>query len=601
MPKVFFLSFSVFLLFSGLPTKAEILTPTIIEKPLIIEHEFSFPRISRTLFDTEPFQDLLWSNDLKTAEKLWIKLDKELGRVDDIDLIKLTKIIDKLYDQGFKIESSLLSNLFTPKESAGMINPDWEKSKNLFLEEAKEAERFNFYVQNYFLIPSTLLANSVQKSLNKIRKDVFENNYLDIRKELLESPYKGTFSKIYLDLISEKMKDNSFEQLSDLKELGDFKGNSEFKTEFLFNAHGNAGGSNFNNSSGVEKDSIKGDFQRTVNRQTNSEVAYKFIGEKNETGLKMGVGSKIRGGAQENRTLFWRTATSDYTSHINYNFLGKIIFDQCDDFETCNPFMDLEVETMIPYSIPGNNWRKEKAIGSNFSHSKNLDESQKKMINTLEKAVTYEVKMTRDSSHRGACCYGNHIGTQTVSLNIKNLKINRDKLRCDQISEKSLDLIELMNNKSSLRQSLFDIIDCQKYSLKIKGFSPISMALIDSYFLNLTKDNKVEKQIHKYLDRLLARHFKSKELETKKKEIILISDDLNKLVKLKKGEVDFSTFEFKKEIKTNLVKTFFKTLNDNNIDDVETTEGLIESFLNNFLNGQYKVKNIFLGKFRDKK
>ncbi|MEC8624017.1 MAG: hypothetical protein VXY34_04295, partial [Bdellovibrionota bacterium] len=69
MPKVFFLSFSVFLLFSGLPTKAEVLTPTVIEKPVIIEHEFSFPRISRTLFDTEPFQDLLWSNDLKTAEK----------------------------------------------------------------------------------------------------------------------------------------------------------------------------------------------------------------------------------------------------------------------------------------------------------------------------------------------------------------------------------------------------------------------------------------------------------------------------------------------------------------------------------------------------
>ena len=601
MPKVFFLSFSVFLLFSGLPTKAEVLTPTVIEKPLIIEHEFSFPRISRTLFDTEPFQDLLWSNDLKTAEKLWIKLDKELGQKKDFDLIKLTKIIDKLYDQGFKIESSLLSNLLTPKESAGMINPDWETSKNLFLEEGKEAERFNFYVQNYFLIPSSLLANSVQKSLNKIRKEVFENNYLDIRKELLESPFKGTFSKIYLDLISEKMKDNSFEHLSDLKELGDFKENSDFKTEFLFNAHGNAGASNFNNSSGVEKDSIKGDFQRTVNRQTNSEVAYKFIGEKNETGLKMGVGSKIRGGAQENRTFFWRNATSDYTSHINYNFLGKIIFDQCDDFETCNPFMDLEVETMIPYSIPGNNWRKEKAIGSNFSHSKNLDESQKKMINTLEKAVTYEVKMTRDSSHRGACCYGNHIGTQTVSLNIKNLKINRDKLRCDQISEKSLDLIELMNNKSSLRQSLFDIIDCQKYSLKIKGFSPISMALIDSYFLKLPKNDVLEVKTHEYLDNLLARHFKSKELETKKKEIILLNDDLNKLVKLKRGEVDFSTFEFKKEIKTNLVKPFFKTLNDNNIDDVKTIESLIDSFLNNFLNGQYKVKNIFLDKFRDKK
>jgi len=72
-------------------------------------------------------------------------------------------------------------------------------------------------------------------------------------------------------------------------------------------------------------------------------------------------------------------------------------------------------------------------------------------------------------------------------------------------------------------------------------------------------------------------------------------------VKLKERKIDFSTFEFKKEIKTNLVKTFFKTLNDNNIDDVETTEGLIDSFLNNFLNGQYKVKNIFLGKFRDKK
>ena len=130
--------------------------------------------------------------------------------------------------------------------------------------------------------------------------------------------------------------------------------------------------------------------------------------------------------------------------------------------------------------------------------------------------------MSRDSNHRGACCFGNHIGTQTVSLNIKNFKINRDKLRCDQISEKSLDLIELMNNKSSLRQSLFDIIDCQKYSLKIKGFSPISMALIDSYFLNLPKNDDLEVKTHEYLDNLLARYFKSKELETKEKEIVLL-------------------------------------------------------------------------------